>query len=391
MILEESNSNIKKEKRLRGFAAMVDRILKPVANTEEFKQFSKTINIKLLLNPIDDKNAALISIGDGLLKVEGIRNEDSSNLKKKKIKWNGKMTTNLQNFLEISSGDISQIKLIKMIIMRKVKVRGLMYFLLLQRIISFSPESKEPKLLFLQSTKKPLFATRLIMLTGFIHVFIMSYAFIFGEYSQTILAYWFAYFCIYFGYLFSKTVKSNVMNESFLLRTITSILFLNFIAYLTFIFTSIIEGLDALNITLNLFYVIVLCLNTISFSILFSTKSKLTKMDRDEKINYFSMILTIGLGWNLLFSIFTYFFESQFDLISLCFIAGILVWMFGDKLMKNPDNVRINYMVLIISYLILISSIALYILVTHDPKFILNIGLSGLVIVTRYYDIKMRF
>jgi len=386
----EEIKTIKKE-RLRGFAAMVDKIFKPIANTDEFRKFSKTINIKLLLNPTDDKNAALISIGDGILKVEGIRNDDPSNLKKKKIRWNGKMTTNLQNFLEISSGDISQVKLIKMIIMRKVKVRGLMYFILLQKILSFSPDNKEAQPLFLEDIKKPLIATRLIMLTGLIHIYIMSYAFFLGEYSQSIHAYWFAYFCIYLGSLFSKLVKSNVMNELSLLRTITTILLFNSIAYLIFLVTGIIEGLDTLNIILNIFYVIVLCLNIVNFSILFSTKSKLTKMNKDEKINYFSMILTIGLGWNFLYSIFTYFFESQFTLISFCFMAGIFIWIFGDKLIKNPDNNRINYMVLAISYLILISMIGLFLLESHDLRFIFNIGLFSVVIATRYYSIKMRF
>jgi len=83
MSVEEIRT-IKKE-RLRGFAAMVDKIFKPIANTEQFREFSKTINIKLLLNPTDDKNAALISIGNGILKVEGIRNDDPRNLKKKKV------------------------------------------------------------------------------------------------------------------------------------------------------------------------------------------------------------------------------------------------------------------------------------------------------------------
>ena len=132
-----SETKLKRPERLRGFAATLGNRLKLVKDIDEFKEYSKNISVKLLLNPLDGRYAALITIDKGTLNIEGIRNDDPSNLKKKKLGWNGKMAMKLQLFLQLAAGMISQNKLLKMVATGKIKVRGLIYFVILQKLFSF--------------------------------------------------------------------------------------------------------------------------------------------------------------------------------------------------------------------------------------------------------------
>ena len=113
--MNERETKRKRTGRLRGFAATLGNRLESVKEIDEFKEFSKNTSVKLLLNPLDGKFAALITIDKGTLNIEGIRNDDPSNLKKKKLGWNGKMAMKLQLFLELASGNISQGNILKLL------------------------------------------------------------------------------------------------------------------------------------------------------------------------------------------------------------------------------------------------------------------------------------
>jgi len=387
MISEEIKSKTKKEKRLRGFAATVAKIFEQVNNSDDFKDFAKTINIRFLLNPLDDKTAALITIEEGTLKVEGIGNKDLKNLKRSELGWNAKMQANLHFFLDVAAGKISQAKLVKLIIKRKVKVRGLTYFILLQKVLSFLPNSKEAKPAYMQKRTKPLIATQLFMITGFIFAFIWIFALISGIYDLSLSAYIFAYLYIWWSIMYIKLVKGNVMDESNLLRNINTILLFNSIGYFIFLLTGLMQGWFFLNIC----FTVVIGFNLINFIILFNTKSKLNKMDKDEKINFFSIILTLGLGWNLFFGTLSYLLQGQPVLSLYNLIFGVLILIYGNKLLSKSNNSKVHVIILIIISLTLISMIFFNFFLYFDVRILFNIGLFSIALLTRYYYIKKKF
>ena len=163
---------------MRGFAAIVAQRFKSVNDNEEFKEFSKDISVKLLLNPTDQKFAALISVEKGTLTVEGIRNDDKKALKKKTLGWNGRMATNLQTFMKLAAGQVGLGKLLLKILTRKVKVRGLIYFILQEKLSSFVAEQSESdvqKPLIIANKNKSLIASRLFLISGFFHIIIWNF------------------------------------------------------------------------------------------------------------------------------------------------------------------------------------------------------------------------
>lgn len=78
-----------KKPRLQGFAALVGNLVNSVKDTEECKKHIKGVKTRVLLNNLEDKWAALITVKDDQITVEGIRNEPKSKLSKKKVYWWG--------------------------------------------------------------------------------------------------------------------------------------------------------------------------------------------------------------------------------------------------------------------------------------------------------------
>jgi hypothetical protein len=78
-----------KKPRLKGFAALIGNLLNSVKDTLECKDCVSGVKTRVLLNNLEDKWAALITIINDQITVEGIRNEPKSNLSKKKLYWWG--------------------------------------------------------------------------------------------------------------------------------------------------------------------------------------------------------------------------------------------------------------------------------------------------------------
>ena len=126
--------------RLRGFPATFSKRLEGLSEYENFKEFSKNLSIKLLLNPTDAKFATLLKVEKGNINVEGIPNDNSENLTKKTLCWNGRMTTDLRTFTEYAAGKIGLGLLFKKILTREIKVRGLLYFVLIEKLFTLKAE-----------------------------------------------------------------------------------------------------------------------------------------------------------------------------------------------------------------------------------------------------------
>jgi len=128
----ESNVVLKEP---RGFAGLIANIMNPLNNDPKFKQaFGKTKR-KILINATNLQYAALVTIDNGTLKIEAIRNEPVSNLKKKVTKWNGYVAMDTQIFLGLATKRISLIKLGVKILRFEVKVRGIFKLLALLKLL----------------------------------------------------------------------------------------------------------------------------------------------------------------------------------------------------------------------------------------------------------------
>ena len=65
----------KREKRLHGIAGVIVKQLKPIENKEIFIEKYSDLELRVLLNPIDSKYAAIVNLSHGRFEVEDIKNE----------------------------------------------------------------------------------------------------------------------------------------------------------------------------------------------------------------------------------------------------------------------------------------------------------------------------
>ena len=78
-----------KKPRLKGFAALIGNLVNNVKETDECKEMIKGMKTRVLLNNKEGKWAALITIINNQITVEGIKNEPKENISRKKLKWWG--------------------------------------------------------------------------------------------------------------------------------------------------------------------------------------------------------------------------------------------------------------------------------------------------------------
>jgi len=83
-----SNEEPKKPK-LRGFAAFIDNIINSVKGKEEYKEAIRGEKTRVLLQNEENKWAALITLENGEIMVEGIKTEPKENLSRKNLYWWG--------------------------------------------------------------------------------------------------------------------------------------------------------------------------------------------------------------------------------------------------------------------------------------------------------------
>ena len=75
--------------RLKGFAALIGNLINSVKDTEECQELINGIKTRVLLNNKEDKWAALITVLNNEIKVEGVENEPKENISRDTLKWWG--------------------------------------------------------------------------------------------------------------------------------------------------------------------------------------------------------------------------------------------------------------------------------------------------------------
>ncbi|MFX1379305.1 MAG: hypothetical protein ACFFA4_09435 [Promethearchaeota archaeon] len=132
--MAESNQE---NKKIRGFAVLINSILAPLNENRKFREKFGNLTIKFLLNASNLKNAAIIIIEKGLLRVESIPNKPKENLKKRKVGWNGFLEMDTQTFLAIAMNRLSLFGVAKKWLTRKIKIRGIRKLFILLKIFRF--------------------------------------------------------------------------------------------------------------------------------------------------------------------------------------------------------------------------------------------------------------
>lgn len=113
-----------KKKRVRGFAGVIQKQLAPLNENEKFQHIFKDEEITYLLNATDGRYAALVTVDHGTITVEGIKNKNKEDLKKKELGWDAKIECPTNLFLQLAMGKLSTWGLLKKVITRKMKIRG---------------------------------------------------------------------------------------------------------------------------------------------------------------------------------------------------------------------------------------------------------------------------
>ena len=132
--MAESNQE---NKKLRGFAVLINSILTPLNENENFHEKFRKINTKILLNASNLKYAALIIIDHGFVRIESIPNIPKENIKKRNVGWNAFLEMDTQTFLAIAMNRLSILGVGKKWLTGKVKMRGIRKLLILLKMFKF--------------------------------------------------------------------------------------------------------------------------------------------------------------------------------------------------------------------------------------------------------------
>jgi hypothetical protein len=125
------------DNRIRGFAAIINNVVTPLNNNNQFKEKFKTVQVKILLNAPNMNFAALIIIDCGEIKVKSIPNKPKEKLTKKQVGWDGLLEMNSQTFIAISMDRMSLFRVVIKWIKGEIKMRGIRKLLYLLKALKY--------------------------------------------------------------------------------------------------------------------------------------------------------------------------------------------------------------------------------------------------------------
>jgi hypothetical protein len=123
--------SIKKVKVRKGLAGVLWQFIEPLNFNEEFKQKFQDTRLFILMNPKDQKWAALLKIQNGTIDIDGIRNDKETI---KNLDLDSLFEAPAETFLNLFSEGLSTGTLLKKWITGKVKLRGLRKMMALKSI-----------------------------------------------------------------------------------------------------------------------------------------------------------------------------------------------------------------------------------------------------------------
>ena len=124
-----------KKERLRGFAGIIKEQLDVVNSIPKFKETFGTEDVKFLLVATDMYPAALAHVDKGELKISAVPEAECKEWKKTGAQSLLQCTT--EQFMDIAAGKLDPVKAW---LQRRIKLRGLLKLLLLNKVFSIIPQ-----------------------------------------------------------------------------------------------------------------------------------------------------------------------------------------------------------------------------------------------------------
>jgi len=111
-----------KPRRKKGIAGILWKEVEPLNSNEKFKKEFAETTVNVLINPKDQKWAALLKIDKGTIAVDDIKNDKET---LKSVKYDALFEASTELFLKIFTEGLSTGALLKKWITRKIKLRGI--------------------------------------------------------------------------------------------------------------------------------------------------------------------------------------------------------------------------------------------------------------------------
>ena len=125
--------NENQDENLVGFASLMhNQFVRPLKDSEKFKERYKDVNLQLFFNITDATHSAVLILKDGTIDIKGIANTDKNELEKAGTQCDAKIETDMKTFA--SMDDMSTFKTLGKIFSGKLKIKGGKQLKLLQEL-----------------------------------------------------------------------------------------------------------------------------------------------------------------------------------------------------------------------------------------------------------------
>ncbi|NVM18621.1 MAG: hypothetical protein HWN80_12970 [Candidatus Lokiarchaeota archaeon] len=125
--------NGSQNENLIGFASLMhNQFVRPLENSEKFKERYKDVNLQLFFNITDASHSAVLILKNGIIDIEGIAQVDKDELEKARNQCDAMVETDMKTF--VTMNDMSMIKTLGKIISGKLKIKGGKHLKLLQEL-----------------------------------------------------------------------------------------------------------------------------------------------------------------------------------------------------------------------------------------------------------------
>ncbi|NVM52127.1 MAG: hypothetical protein HWN66_00400 [Candidatus Helarchaeota archaeon] len=116
----------------RGLAGLMWKIFKILNDNDEFKEEFADIKLTMLMNPKDQRVAAIIKINRGAINIEDIENDKETI---KEVKIDALFEASTETFVDMFTTGLSILGILWKLITRKVKIRGMRKMMALKKIV----------------------------------------------------------------------------------------------------------------------------------------------------------------------------------------------------------------------------------------------------------------
>ncbi len=236
--------------------------------------------------------------------------------------------------------------------------------------------------------KKVFMAGRLMVVSGIIHAIGSILSIGFPTIFVTLLI--FSVLILLLGFRMIKVLRYDMLDRTKrIIIFCTTISFLNFITLLTHLLTAT----PGDRVYLYVFMIIFIIIDLINFPIFFIRKIELDRMDFDDKLSYFTIVIIKGLGLGLLFNVLAWIgIISDLNLYMIIYILvfGTLNMIYGELLYTKKEEKKIqNRVIIILVFGLIFETILIFFF--PNVKSLVDIILLGVIIPIRIYYVKKKF